>query len=106
MGRAAADLDPGRADFGKALGVVGRGGKGVGEVVPDLALGDVEGGDKLDIGDVIAAEVEMHDPGDRGRAGRVPVEFDALHQGRGAVPDPDQRHPDFRQQNLPADTAR
>ena len=36
---------------------------GVGEVDPDLALDDVEGGDELDVADVVAAEVDVHQPG-------------------------------------------
>ncbi|MGA8550165.1 MAG: hypothetical protein WB678_08005 [Stellaceae bacterium] len=101
MGRAAPDFDPGRADRGEALGIVGRGGDGLGQIPTDFSLGDVEGSDEIDIGDVIAAEVEMHDPGNGPVTGRVAVELDALHQGRGAVSDADERDPDFRQREPP-----
>src|SRR5437667_5138103 len=101
MSWAAPDFDPGRTHCGEAFGVVGRCRDGIREVSTDLSLGDVEGSDKLDITDMVAAEAEMHDPGDSTVAGRVPIEFDALDQRRSAVPDPDQRDPDFRQNSLP-----
>ena len=41
----------------------------VGEVLADLALDDVEGGGELDVRDVVAAEVDVHEPGHE----RVPV---------------------------------
>ena len=36
----------------------------LGELDADLALDDVEGGDDLDVADVVAAEVDVHQPGD------------------------------------------
>ena len=36
----------------------------LGEVDADLALDDVERGDELDVADVVAAEVDVHQPGD------------------------------------------
>ena len=98
VGRAAPDVHPGRADRGEALGIVGGRGDGLGQISPDFPFSDVEGGD---VGDMIAAEVEMHDPGYGAVSGRVPVELDALHQRRGAVSDADQRDPDFCQREPP-----
>ena len=98
---AAPDFDPGRTHCGEAFGVVGRCRDGIREVSTDLSLGDVEGSDKLDITDMVAAKVEMHDPGNSTVAGRFPVKFDALDQRRCAVPDPDQCDSHFCQKKPP-----
>src|SRR5437867_6732972 len=57
MGRAATDFDPGRRHCGETFGVVGRGGDGLREVSSDLPLGDIEGGNKLDIPHMVTANV-------------------------------------------------
>src|SRR5439155_23724054 len=101
MGRATPDFHPGRTNRGEALGIVWRGRDRFGEIASDLSLGDIEGGDELDMPDMVAAEVEVQNPGNRKAAGRVAIKFDALHQRRRAVPDPDQRDPDFCQYSLP-----
>ena len=80
MGGAAPDCPRRWADLGEAFGVVGLGGDGLGQVAADLARGDVEGGDEIDVPDVVAAEIEVHEPGDGTGAGRVAVEFDALYK--------------------------
>ncbi len=61
----------------------------VGEILADLALDDVEGGGELDVRDVVAAEVDVHEPGDEGVTVGVLVVLDALEQGVGAVADAD-----------------
>ena len=61
----------------------------LGEVDADLALDDVEGGRELDVGDVVAAEVDVHEPRDEGVAVGVLVVLDALEEGVGAVADAD-----------------
>ena len=63
----------------------------VGEVLADLVLGDVERGGELDVADVIAAEVDVHEAGDELVRGRVLVVLDALEQRIGAVADADDR---------------
>ena len=88
MGRATPDFHPGRTDRSEALGIVGRGRDRFGEIASDLSLGDVESGDKLNIPDMVASEIEMHDSGDGMVAGRGTVEFDALDERRSAVADP------------------
>jgi hypothetical protein len=95
MSRTAPDLDPGRRHRGKAHRVVGRRQDRLGEIAPDLAPRDVERGDAFDVADPIAAEIRMHQTGDRVLAGGGAVELDPLDQRRGAVADADDRHPDF-----------
>ena len=63
----------------------------VGEVFADLALDDVEGGGELDVGDVVAAEVDVHETGDERVPVGVLVVLDALEEGVGAVADADDR---------------
>ena len=58
-----------------------------GEVLADLVGVDVEGGDELDVADVVAAEVDVHEAGDELVVGGVAVVVDALHERRGAVAD-------------------
>ena len=60
---------------------------GLAEVEADLGGVDVEGGDELDVADVVAAEHHVHEAGDGlGRVG-VAVVLEALHQRAGAVAD-------------------
>ena len=64
--------------------------------VPTHLLGvDVEGGDERDVPDVVAAEVDVHQPGYTARRIGVAVVVDALHERRGAVADADDRDPDL-----------
>ena len=57
----------------------------LGGVEPDLLGVDVEGGDELDVTDVVAAEDDVHETGDPvGRIG-VLVVGEPLHQRAGAV---------------------
>lgn len=66
-------------------GVVLAGADGVREVEADLLRVDVEGGDELDVTDVVLAELDVHQTGHlAGRIG-VLVVLDALHQRGGAV---------------------
>ena len=53
------------ADLGEADGVVLPGEDGLGEVGADLGRVDVEGGDRLEIAHVVAAEHHVHEAGDR-----------------------------------------
>src|SRR3954469_29723 len=71
--------------------VVGVGPDGLPEVLADLRLVDVEGARELDVVDVVAAEIDVHEAGDFGRRVGVLVEVDALDEGRGAVAHADDR---------------
>ena len=55
-------VTPGLRHGGEALGVVRRGEDRLGDVAPDLGGADVEGGGDLDVADVIAAELDVHQP--------------------------------------------
>ena len=75
--------------------VVRLGVDGLREVLADLVPVDVEGGHELDVANVVAAQVDMHQPGDLlGRVG-VPVVGDALDEGVGAVADAYDREADL-----------
>ena len=50
--------------------------------------------------DVVAAEVDVHQPGNELVLGGVLVELDALHQRRGAVADADDRYADFAHREM------
>ena len=64
----------------------------LGEVLADLVGVDVEGGRELDVADVVAAEVDVHQTRDLLVRIRVLVVLDALHEGGGAVAHADDRH--------------
>src|SRR5205814_10058498 len=68
---------------------------GVGEILADLALDDVEGGGELHVPDVVAAEVDVHEAGDELVVRRVLVVLDALEQRVRAVPYADDRDADL-----------
>ena len=74
---------------GEADGVVGLGEDGLGQVVADFARVDVEGGDELDVADVVAAEVDVHQAGHELVGRSVAVLVDALDEGGSAVADAD-----------------
>ena len=61
----------------------------LGEVLADLVGVDVEGGRELDVADVVAAEVDVHEPGDGLGGIGVLVVVDALHERGRAVADAD-----------------
>jgi hypothetical protein len=61
----------------------------VGEILADLLLVDIDRGDELDVLDVIAAEIDVHQAGDDLVGRGVLVVLDALDEGRGAVADAD-----------------
>ena len=62
---------------------------GLREVLADLVGVDVEGGHELDVADVVAAEVDVHQARDELVVGGVAVVVDALHERGGAVADAD-----------------
>ena len=67
----------------------------VGEVLADLLLVDVNRGDKLDVLDVVATKVDVHQAGDDLVGRGVLVVLNALDEGRGAVADADDGDADF-----------
>jgi hypothetical protein len=87
----ARDLDAGLRDVRKLDRVVRLRPDRVREVEADFALDDVERGGELDVGDVVAAEVDVHEAGD-GALGRcVLVVLDSLEERVGAVAHADER---------------
>jgi hypothetical protein len=94
----ARDGDAGLRDVGELDRVVRGGPDRVREVHADLALDDVERGGELDVRDVIAAEVDVHQPRDELVGLRALVVLDALEERVGAVPHADHRdaHPVLR----------
>ena len=85
----ARDLDAGLRDVGELDRVVRMRPHRVGEILADLALDDVERGRELDVADVVAAEVDVHEAGDELVVRRVLVVLDALEQRVRAVADAD-----------------
>ena len=95
VGHAAVDRDPGLRHVGELDRVVRVRPDRVGEVLADLVGGDVERGRELDVGDVVAAEVDVHQAGDELVVRRVLVVLHALEQRVGAVADADDRDADL-----------
>ena len=67
----------------------------LGEVLADLVRVDVEGGRELDVADVVAAEIDVHQPGHARVGIGVLVVVDALHERVRAVADADDGDPDL-----------
>ena len=88
---AAGDLDSGLRHVRELDRVVGMRPDGVGEIDADLALHDVERGCELDVRDVIAAEVDVHESGHGVLGLRVLVVLDSLQERVGAVAHADDR---------------
>ena len=95
VGHAARDCHARLGHVGELVRVVRVRPDGVGEVLADLVLRDVEGGRELDVADVVAAEVDVHEARDEGLGIGVLVVLDALEKRVGAVADADDRDPDF-----------
>ena len=67
----------------------------LGQVLADLVLVDVEGGHELDVADVVAAEVDVHQPGDEVVVLGVLVVVATLDEAARAVADADDRDADL-----------
>ena len=93
MGHAALDLDSQMGYVRELDRVVVSGEDRVREVLTNLIFVDVEGGGELDITDVVPAQVDVHQSGDRCPRLRVAVILDALDQRRGAVAHTQDRDP-------------
>ena len=82
--------------------VVGMGEYGLAEVLAHLVRAHVEGGRELDVADVIAAQVGVHQARNELVLCGAAVVLHALHQGRGAVAHADDGHSDFAAHVFPA----
>ncbi len=89
------DLDAHVRDVSELDRVVLAGPDRFGEVLADLLGVDVEGRDELDVLHVVAAEVDVHEAGDRLVGIGVLVVLDALDEAVGAVADADDRDADL-----------
>jgi hypothetical protein len=89
--RPALHLDPEGGHVGELDGVVLTGADGLGEVTPHLLGIDVEGGHELDVANVVAAELDVHQTRDMVARLGLGVEVHALHQRRRAVAHADDR---------------
>jgi hypothetical protein len=85
------DLHTGLRNVGELDRVVRLRPDRVREVDPDLALDDVERGSELDVGDVVPAEVDVHEARDGVLGLRVLVVLDSLQERVGAVAHADDR---------------
>ena len=91
----ARDLDPGLGDVGELDRVVRVSPDRVREVLADLRRRDVERRGELDVADVVAAEVDVHQAGDELIGVGVAVVLDALQERVRAVADADDRDADL-----------
>ncbi len=103
MRHAPVDLDSQLRDVGELGGAVATAPNGLRQVLAHLGLVDIDGTGELDVGDVIPAEVHVHEAGNELIRLGVAVEMHALDEGRRAVPHSDYGNPYFiAQRILPA----
>jgi hypothetical protein len=91
VGHSTRDGDARLGDVGELDRVVRLRPDRLGEIDADLALDDVERSDELDIADVIAAEIDVHQPRNEVVRARVLVVLDTLQQRVRTVADADDR---------------
>jgi hypothetical protein len=89
VGHAAVDVDAQVGHVGELEGVVRLDEDRLGQVLADLVAVDVEGRHELDVADVVAAQVDVHEAGMKSVVLRVGVVVAALDQAAGAVADAD-----------------
>ncbi len=94
-GHAALDLDAEVGHLGELDRVVLARPDRLGEILADLLGVDVEGGDELDVADVVAAQVDVHQAGHFLGGVGVLVVLDALDEAVGAVAGADDRDADL-----------
>ncbi len=87
VGHAAVHLDARVRHLGEVDRVVLAADDRLRQVLADLVGIDVEGGHEVDVADVVAAEVDVHQPGHEVVVRSVAVVLDALHERGGAVAD-------------------
>ena len=95
MGHAPVDVDPHVGDIGKLQRVVWLGENRLGEILPNLVLVDVEGGDHVDVLDAVVPDLGVHEAGNLLVLRHLDVFVQALHERRGAVSDPNNGDFDF-----------
>jgi hypothetical protein len=96
VGHPAVDLDAQVGNLGVELQrVVLAGEDRLAEVLAHLLGVDVKGGGELDVADVVAAQIDMHESRDGLLGVSVAVVVHPLNKGAGAVADADDRHPDL-----------
>ena len=88
-------VTPSVRDLLEDVGVVRLGVDRLGQVLADLVLVDVEGGHELDVADVVAAEVDVHQARDEVVLLGVLVVVAALDEAARAVADADDGDPDL-----------
>ena len=94
MGHAPVDRDAEVRHLAEDVRVVRLGVDRLGEVLADLVRVDVERGHELDVAHVVAAELDVHEPGDGLGGIGVGVEGAALDEAARAVADADDRDAD------------
>jgi hypothetical protein len=92
VGHTPLNRHPQTGDLREANRVVGLRRDGRAQVQADLVGVDVEGGDELDIADMIAAQPRAHEARDEAVVGHTLVVVDTLHQSGCAVTDSDHRN--------------
>ena len=95
VGHAPLDLDAQLGHLLEHVGVVGLGVDRLGQVLADLVLVDVERGHELDVADVVAAQVDVHQARDEVVGLGVLVVVAALDEAAGAVADAHDRDADL-----------
>ena len=95
VGHAALDLDAQVRDLLEDVRVVRLGVDRLGQVLADLVLVDVEGGDELDVADVVAAQVDVHQTWHELVVRGVLVVVAALDEAARAVAHADDRDADL-----------
>jgi hypothetical protein len=79
----------------EAIGIVRRREDSLRQVFADLCIGNVEGCGKLDVADMVAAQVDVHQPWNEFVESSVAIVLNTLHQRRGAVADANDCHTNF-----------
>lgn len=95
VGHAAVNIDAEMGDVRKFDGVIRFGEDGLGEIFTDFGVIDVECGGELDIADVVATKVYMHEARDELILLRIFIKLNALDERRCAIPNPDNCYTNF-----------
>ena len=82
-------------DVGELDRVVDAREDGLAEVEPDLVGVDVEGSNELNVADVVAAELDVQEPGHQLVRVGLAIELDTMHEAARAVADADDRDADL-----------
>ncbi|MBA7582593.1 hypothetical protein ES708_24525 [subsurface metagenome] len=88
MGHPPLNLNPGGGHLTKLEGVVGWGKNSLGYILANLVLINIKGSHEIDITDMIPAEINVHQPGNKFVIFGFLIVVNALNQGGGAVAHP------------------